>query len=119
MGGLTASFDVVATRAPHLEIHGTDGSLSLGDPNTFDGEVRYRPNGADAWEDLPLRSAGDVGRGIGLADLIAGIRSGKPHRASGELAFHVLEVLLGLESATTSRQTEVITSRVDRPAPLG
>jgi predicted dehydrogenase len=118
VGGLTASFDVVGTRAPHLEIHGTDGSLSLGDPNTFDGEVRYRPNGADAWEDVPLRAAGDVGRGIGLADLIAGIRSGQPHRASGELAFHVLEVLLALEAATTSRGTELVTSRAEPPAPL-
>ena len=48
VGGLTASFDVVASAAPHLEIQVRLGSLSLGDPNTFDGAVRYRPLGAKA-----------------------------------------------------------------------
>jgi predicted dehydrogenase len=118
VGGLTASFDVVATTAPHLEIHGSSGSLSLGDPNHFDSEVRYRPAGSETWEDVPLRFSGDVGRGIGLADMISGIRSGQPHRASGDLAFHVLEVLLALEAGTTSGRTERIASRPDRPAPL-
>ncbi len=119
VGGLTASFDVAGSRTPHLEIHGTEGSLSLGDPNTFDGEVRYRPVGAAEWQDVPLRFDGSVGRGIGLADMIDGIRIGRPHRASGELAFHVLDVLLSLEAATTSGRFEQVTSRADRPAPLG
>ena len=119
VGGLTASFDVAGSRTPHIEIHGTAGSLSLGDPNTFDGEVRYRPVGAEAWQDVPLRFDGSVGRGIGLADMIDGIRTGRPHRASGEFAFHVLDVLLSLETATTSGRFEQVTSRADRPAPLG
>ena len=118
VGGLTGSFDVVGTKVPSLEIHGTAGSLSLGDPNRFDGEVRYRALGADAWEDVPLRFDGSVGRGIGLADLIDGIRSGRPHRASGELAFHVLDVLLALEAATSSHREESVTSRCRRPAAL-
>lgn len=119
VAGLTASFDAVGSRMPHLEIHGTEGSLSLGDPNTFDGEVRYRPAGAETWEDVPLRFDGSVGRGIGLADMIDGIRTGQLHRASGELAFHVLDVLLDLEIATTSGRTEAVGSRATRPAPLG
>jgi predicted dehydrogenase len=118
VGGMTASFDVVGSQAPHLEIHGTEGSLSLGDPNEFDGAVRYLPIGADAWEDVPLRFDGSVGRGIGIADMIDGIRAGRPHGASGELAFHVLDVLLALEEATTSRPTEAVGSRTTRPAPL-
>ncbi len=119
VGGLTASFDVVGSEAPHFEIHGTAGSLILGDPDQFDGEVRYRPLGARDWELIPLRFDASVGRGIGLADLIAGIRSKEPHRASGELAFHVLDVLLAIESATSSGRVEAVTSRCYRPAPLG
>ncbi len=119
VGGLAASFDVAGSRTPHLEIHGTGGSLSLGDPNRFDGEVRYRPVGAEDWEDVPLRFDGNVGRGIGLADMIDGIRTGRPHRATGELAFHVLDVLLALQEATTSGRTEGVGSRTSRPAPLG
>lgn len=118
VGGLTASFDVVASLAPHLEIHGTTGSLSLGDPNTFDGEVRYRPLGSDAWEDVPLRFDATVARGIGLADLILAVRSGSPLRASGEFAFHVLDVLLALETATTTDRWEPVASTTARPAPL-
>lgn len=118
VGGLTASFDVVSSEAPHVEIHGTAGSLSLGDPNRFNGEVRYRALGAEAWEDVPLRFDGRVGRGIGLADLIDGIRSGRPHRASGAFAFHVLDVLLAMETATTSNRVESVASRCERPAAL-
>jgi predicted dehydrogenase len=119
VGGLTASFDVVGSLVPHFEIHGTAGSLVLGDPNRFDGEVRYQALGSDAWEDVPLRFDASVGRGIGLADLIDGIRSGRPHRASGEFAFHVLDVLLALEAATSSGRVEQVASRCQRPAPLG
>jgi predicted dehydrogenase len=119
LGGLTASFDVVGTEAPHLEVHGTGGSLGLGDPNWFDGAVRYRPRGADGWEAVPLRFDDGVGRGIGLADMIAAIRTGRPHRASGELAFHVLDVLLAIETATSTHRSEVVASRCERPAPLG
>jgi predicted dehydrogenase len=118
VGGLTASFDAVASEAPHVEIHGTAGSLVLGDPDQFDGGVRYRPLGASAWEDIPLQFDGSVGRGIGLADFIDAIRAGRPHRASGELAFHVLDVLLAIEAASKSGRTEEMMSRCERPAPL-
>jgi predicted dehydrogenase len=119
VGGLVASFDVVGSQAPHFEIHGTEGSLILGDPNRFDGEVRYRPLGADAWEDVPSRFDSSVGRGVGLADMIDAIRTDRPHRASGELAFHALDVLLALEEATRSGRVERVESSCGRPAPLG
>jgi predicted dehydrogenase len=118
IGSLFASFDTAGSRVPHLEIHGTSGSLSLGDPNRFDGEVRFRALGSESWEDVPLRFPSDVERGIGLADMIDAIRSGRPHRASGELAYHVLDVLLSLEEATTSGRTQAVASRVDRPEAL-
>ena len=117
-GGLVASFDVAASTAPHIEIHGTAGSLVLGDPNRFDGEVCYRPLGGDGWETVEPRFDTSVGRGIGLADMIDAIRTGRPHRASGDLAFHVLDVLLALEDATRSGAVGSIGSRTDRPAPL-
>jgi predicted dehydrogenase len=119
VGGLTASFDVAGSRMPHFEIHGTAGSLVLGDPNRFDGEVCYRPLGSEGWETVPPRFDTSVGRGIGLADMVGAIRSGRPHRASGDLAYHVLDVLLSIEAATASGQVEPIASRVTRPAALG
>jgi predicted dehydrogenase len=118
VAGLFASFDSAGSRSANIEVHGTSGSLSLGDANEFAGEVRYMPLGADRWEDVPLRFDATVGRGIGLADFIDAIRSGRPHRASGELAFHVLDVLLALQAATTTGRTETVASRASRPEPL-
>ena len=118
IGSLFASFDAAGSRVPSIEIHGTEGSLSLGDPNRFDGEVLVRRIGSETWEDIPLRFRSDVERGIGLADMIEAIRSHRPHRASGELAYHVLDVLVALEEATTTGRSETVASRVDRPVAL-
>ncbi len=116
VASVITSFDVVGTEAPFIEVHGTAGSLTLGDPNWFDGFVRHHQPGVEAAVDVPLRFDGSVGRGIGLADMIEGIRTGRPHRASGALAFHVLDVLLSLEAAVRSGRRVSIGSSVDRPA---
>jgi predicted dehydrogenase len=118
VGGFDASFDVVASEMPHIEIHGTDGSLSLGDPNTFDGHVRSHAVGAAAWEPVPHVFDGTLGRGIGLNDMIEAIRDERPHRASGAFAYHVLEVLLATEVAASTHRTVTIESRTPRPEPL-
>jgi predicted dehydrogenase len=117
VGSLLASFDAAASEAPHLELHGTAGSMLIGDPNTFDGPVRIHGITGD-WADVPLVTHGAIGRGIGLADLIEAIRLDRPARASGALASHVLDVLLGIEEAASSGQPVGIDSRVERPAPL-
>ena len=70
---------------------GRTGSLSLGDPNTFDGTVAFRPC-RRRWLGATSHCAfdGTIGRGIGLADMIEAIREDRPHRrASGAFAFHV------------------------------
>jgi len=120
VGSFTASFDVVATRMPEFEIHGTSGSLALGDPNWFDGMVALRTldDASEAWTDVPLRFDPRAGRGIGLADLAQAIRDGRPARASGALAYHVLDVLLSIEEAVASGARRTIRSSVERPAPL-
>jgi predicted dehydrogenase len=118
IGGFAASFDVVGSRSPHIEIHGSDGSLSLGDPNTFEGEVLLRRLGGDRWETVPPRPGGQAGRGIGLAEMIEAIGDGRPHRASGELAFHVLDVLLATEEAIAGGRPVAVRSTLDRPALL-
>ena len=118
IGGLMASFDVVGSTSPHIEIHGTTGSLELGDPNTFDGHVRRHRIDGDRWEDNPLHPGGGVGRGVGLADMIEAIREGRPTRASGVFAYHVLDVLLATEEAAAAGGTVAIESTCERPAAL-
>ena len=118
IGSLSASFDVAASTAPHIEIHGTTGSLELGDPNVFDGHVRRHVADGPGWEDVPLRFDGSVGRGIGLADMIEAIREGRPARASADFAFHVLDVLLSIEEAASVGRTITLGSTCERPAAL-
>jgi len=122
-GGLVAtlitSFDVWHGTLPFLEIYGADGSLSGPDPNTFGGPVRLRRASDEDWTEVPLLAGcADNTRGLGLADLVEGLRTGQPHRASGELAYHVLDTMHALhESSQTGRHVE-LTSACTRPEPL-
>lgn len=116
---LVASFDVPATRYRAIEVYGTEGTLSVPDPNTFGGPVQLRLAGDADWTDVPL-SHGNAGesRGLGLADMVRAQRSGRPHRASGELALHVLEVMERIIAASESGRRQDLTTRLERPAPL-
>jgi predicted dehydrogenase len=113
-----ASFDVPAYNHPYIEIYGTGGTLQLPDPNYFGGSVRLNQNGQ--WVDVShSHGFGDGNyRGIGLADLVAGLRSGTPHRASAELAFHVLEVMEAIVETAGSGQAYPVRSSCERPRAL-
>jgi predicted dehydrogenase len=118
---LIMSFDIHAARLPRIEVHGTAGSLSVPDPNGFDGLVELYAAGPDAaWTPLEV-SAGyrGAGRGTGLADLAAAVEVGRPHLASAELAEHVLDVMLTLLDSAHDGSALPVTSSCERPAPLG
>lgn len=57
-------------------------------------------------------------RGLGLIDLVRAIRDGREPRAGGQLATHVLDVLLALEICAEGGDARDIASRVERPEPL-
>ena len=118
VGTILTSFDVWGHNLPRIEIYGSEGSLSVPDPNTFGGPVRLRRGGQDDWKEVPLTHSTDVGRGIGVADMAYGLRSGRPHRSSGELAYHVLELMHAFHEASESGAHVLIESQVERPAAL-
>ncbi|WP_110589537.1 Gfo/Idh/MocA family protein [Microbacterium suaedae] len=109
---VTFSFDAAATDAAPLEIHGETGTLSVPDPNLFDGEVRVRRPGDAQWSLVDERAGYEgAGRGIGVIDHL---RTGSG-RASGEIALHVLEIMTALgDSAETGRRIE-LTTAPERP----
>jgi len=113
-----ASFDVPAYNHPYIEIYGTKGALQLPDPNYFGGTVRLSRD--TRWADVsPSHGFGDGNyRGIGLADLVVGLRSGNPHRASAELAFHVLEVMEAIVETAGGGQAYTVRSSCERPRAL-
>jgi predicted dehydrogenase len=116
---LVTSFDVWDQYLPSIDIYGAEGTLGVPDPNTFGGPVRLRHHGAEEGREVAITHGHtENSRGIGVADMAYAIRTGRPHRASGDLAWHVLDALHAiLESATTGRHLE-LASTCERPAPL-
>ena len=118
VGTLITSFDVYSHNLPRIEIYGSQGSLSVPDPNTFGGPVRVRRAGADSWTEIPLTHSDQVGRGIGVADMAYAVRCGRPHRANGALAYHVLDLMRSFAEASEGEKHLHMASTCARPAPL-
>ena len=119
IGTIITSFDVWAAELPRIEVYGSEGTLSVPDPNTFGGPVRLRKAGDKEWTEVPLTHGfAKNSRGIGLAEMAYAIRSGRPHRASGELAYHVLDVMHAVHDASREGRHIELTSQCQRPAPL-
>lgn len=118
IGTIIQSFDVWAAHLPCIEIFGTEGTLSVPDPNGFGGPVSVcRPGGS--WTEMPLTHGyQENSRGIGIADMAYGLRSGRPHRASGDLAYHVLDVMHAFHDASDQGKHIMLESTCKRPAPL-
>ena len=92
------SFDSPLPRAGFVEITGYRGDVGLPDPNTFDGDLQDPPARRHDWETIAAppapAPAGDGRTGHGAGDPGRG-----PHRITGELAYHVLDIMV---SATDS-----------------
>ncbi len=115
---IITSFDIWGHHLPWMEIHGTDGSLTVPDPNRFDGEVSTLKGDSREWNDFPLTHTTNIGRGAGVADMAYAIQSGRPHRASGDLAFHVLDIMQALEESSAEGRHIEIESTLDQPLAL-
>lgn len=118
IGVLITSFDIVASELPRIEIYGSEGTLSVPDPNFFGGIIRIRRAGAEEWQEIPLTHSSSVGRGIGLADMAQAIRTGREHRANGEVAYHVLDVMEAIGESSSQERHINIQSSCSRSAPL-
>lgn len=115
---IITSFDVMAANLPHIEIYGSEASLSVPDPNRFGGPVMLGKSRKESWKEMPLTHSTEVGRGIGVADMAYALTYGRAHRAGGELAYHVLDVMHAFaESSETGRHIK-IKSTCRQPAPL-
>src|SRR5207237_339513 len=101
IGTLVTSFDVWCANVPLIEIYGSEGSLSVPDPNTFGGPVGIRRAGEKEWQDVAhTHGYAENWRGLGLAEMAAAIVENRPHRASGDLAYHVLDIMQGFHDAS-------------------
>ena len=113
----TFSFQHARARAGFVEINGTEGTLSLPDPNNFDGSSRLWRFGSSEPETIAAEGAA-FGRGTGVVELARSIRAGEPERASGRLAAHVLDILLGIRDSAASGMPVGIDSTAPHSVPL-
>jgi predicted dehydrogenase len=119
IGTIVTSFDVWSHQLPCIEIYGTEGTLVVPDPNSFGGPVRVRLAHDQEWKDVPLTHAyTENSRGIGLADMAHALHSSRQHRANGELAFHVLDIMEALHDSSREGKHIELSSTCERPAPL-
>jgi predicted dehydrogenase len=128
---LSHSWDVWKHKRLPLEIYGSEGSMLVPDPNFFGGEPQITCRDGD-WTPLDIsrhpygapnrvtRTGAQVAdhRIIGLLDMAAAIRLGRPHRVNGTLALHVLEVLDAFERSSLEGRHIVIETPCDRPEKL-
>ncbi len=118
IGTITTSFDVWGARLPCIEIYGTEGSLSVPDPNGFGGTVEILRPG-EGWTEIPLTHGyTENNRGIGVADMATAMQTGRAHRASGALAFHVLDIIVSVHEAWVQRAWIEVGSTCAQPAAL-
>ena len=92
---IVMSFDIARHDHRPIELYGSEGAISVPDPNWFGGQIETATASMADWRAVPTLHAYANGnfRIIGVADMAQAIRTGRPHRASGALAFHVLEVM--------------------------
>jgi predicted dehydrogenase len=128
---LTTSWDVWKHRRLPFEIYGTEGSILVPDPNFFGCAPQITERDSD-WQELDisahpfrtpnrtLRSGAEVAdyRIIGLLDMATALRQGRAHRANGDLALHVLEVLDAFERSSVEGRHVMIETPCQRPEPL-
>ncbi|CAM4004735.1 Gfo/Idh/MocA family protein [Lederbergia lenta] len=120
IGTITTSFDAFGgSTLPPIEIYGSEGTLLVPDPNTFGGSVKLRKRDEKEFIDIPLTHNYDENsRGIGVADMANAIQNGTPHRANGQLAYHVLEAMHGFHDSSESGAFYHMQSTCEKPEPF-
>ena len=114
---IVMSFDIWRHNNRNIEIHGTDASIAVPDPNGFGGRVAIGKQ--REWEEQELTHGYTANmRSIGLADMCEGIRKNRPHRCSGDLAYHVLEVMSSFQTSSVEGRHIEVGSTVARPEAL-
>lgn len=117
---LTTSFDLYHgwSDAP-ITVYGSEGTMKVPDPNNFSGDVLVRRGDEEEWQVVePNHAYPENSRGLGVLDIALALRDGRAHRASGELALHVLETMLSFERSSSEGRHVSLETAPPRPEPL-
>lgn len=113
------SFDAVRTSLPHIELHGTEGSMLLPDPNFFGGDVLLCRKGEHDWTPIANDHPYDSNqRGAGVSDMAKCLLYGGTPRASGRMAAHAVEIMEGFHTSWDEKRYVLLTSTFRQPEVL-
>ena len=119
IGQITTSFDIWGNSMPPIEVYGTEGSLKVPDPNGFGGKVFVKRHEDQDWREVPVEFGyTENSRGVGVQDMAYAIRNQRQHRANGDLAFHVLDLMESFQDSATSGRHRDLRSVCTRPEPM-
>jgi predicted dehydrogenase len=116
VGTSVYSFDSPVSRQ-QFEITGDSGTIQV-PVSGFNGPTRLLRAVPDAeWEEIS--AAGEErDRGVGVLEMARAIRARQQPRASGQLAYHVLDVMLAIEESASSCKAVMVQSTSDPVPPL-
>jgi predicted dehydrogenase len=101
---------------PRLEFYGSGGTLQANDPNMYYRPVVLR---GGAGKEVPIRHGFiEEGRGLGVAEMAWALRTGRQPRASGEILYHVLEIMHAIHEASDQCKQIELHSTCTRPEPF-
>ncbi|AJY77518.1 oxidoreductase [Paenibacillus beijingensis] len=119
VGTLITSFDVWGSQLPNIEIYGTEGTLVVPHPNFYDGPMLVKRKNHDGFTEIPLTHGyTENSRGLGVMDMACALQTGRAHRASGEMGYHVLEAMHGILLSSEEGRRYDMKSSCAKPAPL-
>ena len=120
IGNIITSFDVWGSSLPRIEIYGKRGCMIVPDPNCFDGQVLVMQHFDREFKPWPLQTADSVNsRGIGLSDMADAILNRRAtHRACGDMALHVLEMMEKFHVSSNEGRELKLESSCVQPEPM-
>lgn len=116
--GVITTTAEVAGYHPRLEVYGTEGVLVTNDPNSYAGPVTLRPGQSEPKPVKVPEGFPAWGRGLGVAELAHAARAGRAPRASGDLMYHVLDIMHSVHDASAQERHVHLASGCPRPEPF-
>lgn len=116
IGTMITSFDIWRDNLPIIEIYGTEGTLSVPDPNTFSGPIQIKKSyDKDFHEVIINKKYTENSRGLGISDMANSIIHNSEHRANGELIYHVLDIMHAFHDSSDEGKHITLESTCKRP----
>lgn len=112
------SYEVTEHYGIHFRIQGTEGTLHVPDPNGFGGAVKITKLGKEVESHQTEGPNAQEGRGLGIADMAQAIAENRPHRVSGEIALHVLDVMNSIVESSAAGKFVELQTTMSRPEPM-